>query len=604
MAYMLWYRFSMKLGVRRKFFPVGESVVGPFFKTCKPIANYPEEWKQKLHERAEKIVSGKLTWFHHHEFEVGNPANWFLSPFNNEVLYNPQKHWTTISDFDLNTGDIKIIWEPSRFDWLTDLARAYRVFGDPIYLETLNNWIEDWSKHNPMNQGPNWKCGQETSIRVMKIFTAAAILEQLKEVNLNLRILLWQHLQRIKKNIRYAIAQDNNHGTSEAAGVYIASIWLLSLSGLEPKQKKVLKKWKEEGKRRLEERLLYLIASEGTFAQKSITYHRVVVDTLSCVLHAIREFNEPMLSAKVLERIERLGEWQVKMTLPEHGYAPNIGSNDGAMLENLHECGYRDFRPSSQQLFGLLNNKKVYPDGGWNEPLFWRSNQSVDQVKFQPTEYPESQVLDGQFLIIKKSDLVCYLCIPNAKFRPGFDVFHLDIWYEGKNIFIDSGSYSYNAGDLTNNFKSVKAHNSVQFGTHEPMPKISRFLNAEWIMPDIVSKPYEDDGFTKCTCSYTDYMGNNHKRSIQISELLVKIIDEVDTKEKAVLRFHIQNGVQKIENNSFSFSNGTIVFDGVQEVKISFAEHSHFYLHKEVHEVLESTFAGNKIVTEIRLDKN
>src|SRR5690606_16628052 len=100
-------------------------------------------------------------------------------------------------------------------------ARAYRVFGDEKYLDALNNRLMDWSENNPLNQGPNWKCGQETSVRVMKLFTAAAIMQQADSVSESLEELVRHHLLRIQPNIRYAIAQDNNHGTSEAAGLYI-----------------------------------------------------------------------------------------------------------------------------------------------------------------------------------------------------------------------------------------------------------------------------------------------------------------------------------------------------------------------------------------------
>src|SRR5690606_31584731 len=119
--YMVWYRLSMKMGWRKRMFPVEKSVEGPFYKEVSPIDNYPEKWRIKTLEKADQILEGELTWFHHHGFKVGKPPSWFQNPFDGSKLRDPTKHWTELGDFDLNTGDVKIIWEPSRFDWLTDL---------------------------------------------------------------------------------------------------------------------------------------------------------------------------------------------------------------------------------------------------------------------------------------------------------------------------------------------------------------------------------------------------------------------------------------------------------------------------------------------------
>lgn len=601
-SYMVWYKLSMKLGIRKLFFKTDKPVEGTFFKPCETDTNYPEEWKAALKARADQIVDGKLTWFHYHKHNIGNLPDWFLNPFSGERIINPNKHWTELGDFDLNIGDIKIIWEPSRFDWVTDLARAYRVFGDEIYLKTLNIWLKDWSQKNPLNIGPNWKCGQETSIRIFKLFTASVILQQAKEITPALNELIWQHLQRVKKNIRYAIAQDNNHGTSEATGIYLGSLWLLKQKNEKRKKLGKLTKWKNLGYNVLKERIHTLIGKEGTFAQKSVTYHRVVVDTLSVALHANKFFADKSFDKEFIDRLEKLGEWQVKMTIPQNGDAPNIGSNDGAMFENMHECGYRDFRPSSQQFFGMLKNAKIYLEGVWNEPLYWRSEDGLEALYTKPLHFLESEILDRQFLIIRKGKLQLFLKIPDDSFRPNLDVFHLDIWYEGENIFLGSGSFSYNAGKETDKFKSISAHNTVQFGDNEPMPKLSRFLNAEWVKPKELTLPYEKDGFTKWEGLYIDYLGNQHKRLLEISETLIRITDSVKTKEQAIQRFHILKKIHKKENNKYSLTQGTITFSGVQNVNMQSSVHSLFYMDKKSHYMLEAYFEGNKIITELSLE--
>src|SRR5699024_10816925 len=99
--------------------------------------------------------------------------------------------------FDLNTGEIKHLWELSRFDWVTDLARGSVVTEEPGYLERLNDLLNHWSKNNPVNKGVNWRCGQETSIRVMKLFNAAVVTGNLKTITPALFDFVFYHVERI-----------------------------------------------------------------------------------------------------------------------------------------------------------------------------------------------------------------------------------------------------------------------------------------------------------------------------------------------------------------------------------------------------------------------
>ena len=69
--------------------------------------------------------------------------------------------------FSPETGDLKFIWEPGRFASAYNLARAYWAIGDDSYAETFWQLIESWEQSNPPNHGAHWKCGQETSLRIM-----------------------------------------------------------------------------------------------------------------------------------------------------------------------------------------------------------------------------------------------------------------------------------------------------------------------------------------------------------------------------------------------------------------------------------------------------
>lgn len=598
-AYMIWYRLSLKIGWRKLMFPSGKPVKGCFYNGTSLVANYPDEWRRLLKLKAHDILKGKLSYFHYHSRFIGNPPQWFKDPFTGTVLAQPYKHWTDLNDFDLNTGDIKVLWEPSRFQWLTDLARAYKVFGDNRYLMTMNTWLEDWSRENPKNIGVNWKCGQEAAVRVMKLISTASILDQDLRASGQLKKMVYEHVERIHGNINYAIAQDNNHGPSEAAALYIGSAWLLAQENVDKQE--YLKKIKKKGRKILIERILRLVDKDGTFAQRSVNYHRVVVDTMSWVLSSMNRYNEGRFCDKVRERLIKLGEWQMLHIADKKGNAPNLGLNDGAMFENLHCCDYRDFRPSTQLFFASLLNVKALEGNGhspFNEPVYWyfgKDHKNLELYRKYPKRFG---LLDGQFLYIRSKNVDLYMRIPGNKLRPtSEDAFHIDLWVDGSNVICDTGSYSYNAGEETFKFKSVSSHNTVQFDDSPQMPKISRFLYGAWLKASIEKPLSENNSVFNFCASYRDYQRNKHTREFKLdmNNRWLVVIDsfEKPKKRKATARWH------STQSSKLAFD---VIDEGsnrIEPIK-SLGESSLYYLEKHPVEKLGYTTRSNKIMTTIK----
>ena len=154
------------------------------------------------------------------------PYNWYENVFNGKFSFD-YSPWYKICDFNNELGDIKGIWKASRFDWLLTLAKA-AITSKPDSIDSINSWLDNWVINNPYNIGPNWKCGQEASIRVMHLAFSAKLLNQVRKTEPTLLALIKAHLQRIAPTISYAVAQDNNHGTSEAAALFIGGSWMIT----------------------------------------------------------------------------------------------------------------------------------------------------------------------------------------------------------------------------------------------------------------------------------------------------------------------------------------------------------------------------------------
>ncbi len=522
--YVLYYRLLLKSGLLRVKFRIHKmQVKKSIFSTCSTVPDFPAEWEEKLMKQAEDVVGGRLPYYSYHWIEQSNPPNWFLNPFNGKECNETQVHWTRISDFGRELGDIKNVWETSRFSWLGILARAYAVSGNKIYLNTLNQWLKDWIEQNPVNQGPHWKCGQETSYRIFSLLNAANILDQVEKPTDLLIETIHLHLGRVSGNLRYALAQRNNHATSEAAALYVGGSWLAKVS--EPHQKEGYS-YAKKGRKIMERLVRDLCYEDGSFAQHSVVYHRLFLDTLNLVVFWTRRLVVKEFSPGFYDRAQKASNW-LHALCDESGLCPNLGSNDGTLMQSNHSCDYRDFRPTLQLASALLQGIPIQERGPFNEALYW----------FGIKKYPEhkelaqnsSQLFSSGYVIMHGENSWALLRFPFYKFRPAHnDALHFDLWARGKNLLFDSGSYSYNPDPDSKvpDLKSVHAHNTLSFGKKEQMPRLGRFLLGKWLRPlsvgEIISTSMSSGSWEG---SYKDAHGNVHERRISWSDNRWEIVD-------------------------------------------------------------------------------
>lgn len=519
-------------------------------------------------------------WF---KIKSDSIPKWHSNCFNSKLVSDANKPWWLLPDFDSNLGDIKTVWEASRFDWVISFAQS-SLQGNIFHLEKLNLWLTDWLEHNPPYVGPNWKCGQEASIRVMHLAVASLLLGQQHSAPIGLQQLIAAHLKRIAPTIDYAIGQDNNHGTSEAAALFIGGSWLtLYNHPFAPQWQKVGRKW-------LENRARYLIDNDGSFSQYSAIYHRVMLDTYSFSEIWRVSLSQPPFSKELQTKLSAATRWLFSMPGIEYGDVVNVGANDGARLIPLADCDYRDCRPSIQLAAALFLKKRAFSgDGIWNVPLKWFKVPVPNTLLSKPIS---QQFDNGGYAVLRRNDAAALIKYPRFRFRPSqADSLHLDFWLGDCNILRDGGSYSYNTSpEKVLYFSGAKSHNTVEFDNRNQMPKISRFLFGEWLETSYLQALNSSGGCVNFSAGYIDYKGACHKRSITLSDHLLTVIDQLDGfKEHAVIRWRlIPSDWTLLEN---SLTNGKIKLNIKSEspftLKLSEGQESRYYLQSSNLPVLE-----------------
>lgn len=494
------YEFLRKTGLLKHKFPTSfrkkeyislnewKQTAKPFFFESKETLKFQKNPTLSLKEEAKNIFDGRILFFNAKYFDLGSNYNWITNPDNNYAY--TLKHWTEIPDFSSETGDIKFVWEKSRFSYLYTVIRYDYHFStdcsDFVFKEIIS-WIEA----NPLNQGPNYRCSQEISIRILNWLFALYYYRNSKTLTEEIfdkitNIIYWQ-LKHIYDNIDFSrIAVRNNHAITETLTLYLAGI----LMPFFPDSKK----WKKQGKKWFEEEIAYQVYEDGTFLQFSMNYHRVLVQLLTWAL-GISSKNGESFNNVVKSRITNTLSFLLASQDRTSGYLPNYGANDGALFFPLSNQKYRDYRPQLNALHFAYYSTHLYADLDILEDSLWYGATESNLTESQPIK-KLSSFAKGGYYIIKDDSTMTFLRCGSHKDRPSqADNLHLDIWVGNENIIRDAGSYKYNTEEQFKAFfNGTSSHNTVMLGDFDQMKKGPRFIWYNWTQA-VSAKLYEDDEF-------------------------------------------------------------------------------------------------------------
>lgn len=516
-----YYRLALKSGLHPVQHIAASAIDGPLFAPPVARANLPTpnvRWTEQL------------WWFDWFSKErPPDSPDWRLNPFTNNRS-DSLLPWWELPDFS-GAEDIKAIWELSRFGWLCAFA-TQAAHGDAGALAKMNQWLASWSHDNPPYRGVNWKCGQEASLRVIHLLSAALILDQDRAPQEALAETIALHLKRIAPTISYAIGQNNNHGTSEAVALFAGGSFLEALNWPEAKA------WAKTGRRWLENRAQLLIALDGSFSQYSVVYHRLMLDSFAFAETWRRRHRLAPFSTRMYERLAAATNWLDAMVDRVSGDAPNLGANDGARILPLTSADYRDFRPSLQLASILFRDQRAIEEPGpWDDQLIWLGlspNMAMAPI-------PTSRSFDeGGYHVLRTKRSAAYLRYPRFRFRPSqADLLHLDLWADGRNLLRDGGSFSYNATqEISEYFSGTAAHNSVQFDCRDQMPRLGRFLFGAW--PKARDVLLVEQGNGQCAAAFVDDHGMRHHRNLTLEENRFTCVDTISGPfDEAVLRWRL-----------------------------------------------------------------
>jgi len=504
-----------------------------FFDELPRTDHLPSVSRRQAVSQADALLSGRWIYFGAVPIDAGFPPNWHRNPLTGDSA-PANRHWADIPDFAF--GDIKLIWEASRFSPVYVLVRAYALTHDERYAEAFWKLVEDWATHNPPQLGPNWKCGQESSFRMMAwcfgLYAFSASLHTTPARTAALATMIAVTAERIEANIGYALSQNNNHGISEAVGLFSTGTLFPEFCRAES--------WRSRGRKLLEYQARRQIYEDGAYVQHSTNYQRVMLHDYLWALR-LAELNGAPFSNELYALLLRSTEFLDDMADAESGCVPNYGNNDGALILPLTDCDYGDFRPALQAMYYLGARQRRFAPGPWDEALIWLfGEQSLKAPVLSRANQPLLASASG-FHVLRGPGSWAMIRCSKYRDRPAHaDQLHFDLWWRGLNVASDSGTYLYNAAPPWDAaFFGTAAHNSVTVDCQDQMRRFSRFLWLDWAQGSHLQhisegeREYwqgEHDGYQR--------LGINHRRTIERRGDAWSITDDLLGEGQHQLRLH------------------------------------------------------------------
>lgn len=474
---------------------------------------------------ADEILRGRPRLFGLRSMaHVGFPPSWdTFAPIegNRESdLVDLERHWTEY-DPDSMGEDVKLLWETSRFGWAMDLARAHGWTGDNRYREAFVEGLRSWMRSNPPNQGPHWYSAQEVALRMLALVFAYEVMGPGlgDDTHVNIARFIVAHARRLPPTLTYSRAQGNNHLLAEATA-------LLTAGRLLPEWPESAA-WRKLGRRLLDRGLRGQIRDDGGYVQHSHNYARLALELGLWTTRLAR-------TDRWNDRLARLAGL-LKRMLSDEGRVSNLGPNDGAHLLPLTACGYVDFRPVTQLASALLGTGEGVGEGPWDELCYWFGTQPArpDPSPGQPGGHLSSAFSQAGLYLMEADEAKAIVRAAGFRSRPGHsDQLHFDLWWRGRNLAPDLGSYLYNGeGPWENGLAQAAVHNGTIINGQDPMERAGRFLWLRWSKARRLFHRVSSDGFIEVSAFDHDgyrHLGIAQRRTVlRVGSNLWLVIDDV-----------------------------------------------------------------------------
>lgn len=395
---------------------------------------------------------------------LGEKINWRLD-FKSGKEW-PLRRLTAAEIIDAgNSSDIKLVWELNRFHQALWLGKAYWISHNEEHARTFRALVEEWIEQNPVGLGPNWFNAMEAAIRACNWIGGYYFFCESKSLSNEFwtRFLksLTAHGLFIEHHLEYS-KRNGNHLLSDIVGLLTLGIFFRSAE--------FGRRWLIMSTKMLQEEMEDQVYADGVNYEKSIGYHRFVLELMYTALILCRKNRIP-LGESFERRLERMFEFTLAYTRPD-GSVPNVGdADDGRLYRFSARENFNDHRHALSIGSVLFKRSDFRAAGSFHQDALWLlGTEGFEEFQRLKTDVPavgSMSFADGGFYIMRSIDAVVFADVGDLgmRGRGGHghnDTFSFELWCDSSALIVDSGTFVYTADiKARNEFRSTAAHNTV-----------------------------------------------------------------------------------------------------------------------------------------------
>jgi hypothetical protein len=445
-----------------------------------PIEEAPADLLTALRRDADEILAGRWKAFGHLELKVDDPPKW-QRDYHAGIDLQTNESAFRLNHRELPAGaDIKLVWELSRWQHLTRLARAAYYLHDQTAARKCVEWLQDWVKNNPPFKGWNWTSPLEAGLRLIQfVWIDALLTDQPHDFGLEQELetlryeILPSHFHYVWRHRSFG-SSANNHLIGELTGLLVALARWPNLAIWGSRMDELQGLWETE--------VINQFAPDGSNREQALNYQLFSWE-LSAIAWTAVLSKHRSVSSRVEERLARAATYYVTIQREQDRW--DYGDGDNATVLPFWENG-SDATWEWRTWMHVQNNTSL--GFFWNQ---FRREISIPN-RIEPLEISERTTARGDhdwYLFSHagmaiRSQKDWFLRFDLSALGYGatnahghLDVLHLCLWWRGTAIVIDPGTGAY-YGDipLRNWLASREAHNGPALTGSEFPTRLGPFL--------------------------------------------------------------------------------------------------------------------------------
>lgn len=439
--------------------------------------------------------------------------------------------WRNVKLTEYN--DVKIIWEYNRLQYLLPISIKYLKTSNIKFKNFILDVFEEWEKYNKYEYSLNWNSNLEVAIRSLNVALTLMILSDKKLIK-KCSKMLYFHGKHLYNEINYSDkCIPNNHVIGEATALLFLSQILDTNESL---------KWYNKSLKILEKYLI-IFDEDGISNENSFSYQWFVTKMYILTLVFVKDktlFNK-------INNIINKSLNSLYYIYVDNKKCLNYGDNDDGYLFSFYDR--YNLIDDINEYYNYFSRNKISFETFIFDCIFKKFNS----YKFNILNATgKDYIYNSKIFIYKKDNNLLFFNAKNIEGHAHNDSLAISLIVNGKDILLDSGTYSYNLDKIERSYyRGRESHSTIQFEEKNAI-EIGTF---RWInkVVSYINNVEETDEYIKVS----GLIQNICSREIIIfkNKNLIEIIDQNNKNDEIETNW--------IAPNTSSLSKNKLLVDGV-----------------------------------------